>query len=250
MTTKNRTKRAYFQTQKALPFASFFLGVLLTGCSQPFEVSVHSDSINKESKNYEITVDLASFDGTNDESKKRLEPLNNHLSMLTDSLINSTIADADTFFTTYDKQLKAGEVAYPLPEFKYELYNVDSVFAVSEKIISNLTIAYIFSGGAHGRTEFYATNYSPEKQQFLSNEDILDYSKSAQIDSLLKANFINTDNSFWSEPTLEQVAAINVTSKELRFTYAHYTLGPYSCGAPVVTIPLSSLKGIYRLDNK
>lgn len=250
MVIKKISKRRYSCAKSALPLASFFFGTLLAGCSQPFEVSVHSDTLNKESKNYEITIDQVSFEGTNDASKKRLEPLNSRLTMLTDSLMNLTIADADTFFTTYDKQLKAGEVEYPLPEFKYELYNVDSVFAVSEKIISNLTIAYIFSGGAHGRTEFYATNYSPEKQQFLSNEDILDYSKSAQIDSLLKANFINTDNSFWSEPTLEQVAAINVTSKELRFTYAHYTLGPYSCGAPVVTIPLSSLKGIYRLDNK
>ena len=168
----------------------------------------------------------------------------------TDSLTKAIVNEANSFFTEYDEQLKAGKIEFPRPAFKYELYCVDSLFAVSDKIISTMTIAYEYCGGAHGNTDFYATNYSPKNQQFLSNQELLDYKQAAQIDSLLKVHFNNVDSAFWSEPTLERVAAINVTANSMRFQFGYYTLGPHSSGTPVVEVPLDELKGVYLLNRK
>lgn len=228
-------------------FIALILGGSIASCSSPFDVTTLSEHHTDNTDNYQINLTSISFGGTNKRSDEMVTPLNERLKSLNDSLMSTTIADSDSFFISYKSDLEAGKIKYPQPAFRYELYSSDTAFIVSEQIISTLTTTYTFAGGAHGNTDFYALNYSPTKKRFLSTEDLLDMSQQMRIDSLLQVNFTNPDNCFNTDPTLAEVSAINVTPTHLRFTYAHYILGAYYCGAPVVEIPMESLKGIYLL---
>lgn len=235
-----------FMISKQL-FVALIWGCSILSCSSPFDVTLLTNQHTDNADNYQINLNTISFEGTNKKSDEMVKPLNVGLKALTDSLLTSTIADADSFFTSYKSDLEAGKIKYPQPAFRYELYSSDTAFTVSEQIISTLTTTYTFAGGAHGNTEFYALNYSPKEKRFLSISDLLDLSQQIRIDSLLQAYFTNPNNCFNTDPTLAKATAINVTPTHLRFTYAHYTLGAYYCGAPVVEIPLESLKEIYLL---
>ena len=84
-------------------------------------------------------------------------------------------------------------------------------------------------GGAHGMTNFYAINYDVKTQKFLTNKDILNLDKAADINALLKANLKDPDKCFTFEaPTVDNVTCINLTLHTVDFTYAQYILGPYS----------------------
>lgn len=228
-------------------FITLILGGTIAACSSPFDVTTLSEHHTDNTDNYQINLTSISFEGANKKSNEMVTPLNVQLKALNDSLMSTTIADADSFFTLYKSDLEAGKIKYPQLTFRYELYSSDTAFIASEQIISTLTTTYTFAGGAHGNTEFYALNYSPTEKRFLSTAELLDMSQQMRIDSLLQVNFTNPDNCFNTDPTLAEATAINVTPTHLRFTYAHYTLGAYYCGAPVVEIPLESLKGIYLL---
>lgn len=228
-------------------FIALILGSTITACSSPFDITTISEHHTDNTDNYQINLTSISFKGTNKRSDEMVMPLNVRLKALNDSLMTTTIADADSFFTSYKSDLEVGKIKYPQPAFRYELYSSDTAFIASEQIISTLTTTYTFAGGAHGNTEFYALNYSPAQKRFLSTKDLLDMSQQMRIDSLLQVNFTNPNNCFNTDPTLAEASAINVTPTHLRFTYAHYTLGAYYCGAPVVEIPLESLNGIYLL---
>ncbi len=228
-------------------FITLILASTIVSCSSPFDVTILSEHHTDNTDNYQINLSSISFEGANKKSNEMITPLNRQLKALNDSLMSTTIADADSFFTSYRSDLEAGKIKYPHPAFRYELYSNDTAFIVSEQIVSTLTTTYTFAGGAHGNTEFYALNYSPQEKRFLSTADLLDLSQQMRIDSLLQVNFTNPDNCFSSDPTLADVTAINVTPTHLRFTYAHYTLGAYYCGAPVVEIPIENMKGIYLL---
>ena len=87
----------------------------------------------------------------------------------------------------------------------------------------------------------------PDKSRFYTIHDILDTTQQNRINKLLKDYFVNESDCFTIAPTIDKVTAVNVTSKSVLFTFAHYILGPYYCGAPTIEVPLIELKGIYKL---
>lgn len=74
-------------------------------------------------------------------------------------------------------------------------------------------------------TDFYAINYDVKTQKFLTNKDILNLDKAADINALLKANLKDPDKCFTFEaPTVDNVTCINLTLHTVDFTYAQYIL--------------------------
>ena len=62
---------SHMNTKKNInPWACLSLGLLLVGCSQPFEVTSKMDTTNSETTNFTIHIEQSSFVGTNDPSKK------------------------------------------------------------------------------------------------------------------------------------------------------------------------------------
>ena len=104
-------------------------------------------------------------------------------------------------------------------------------------------VVFTLTGGANGLTEYYAFNYSIKQDKFLSPEDILNYSKSAEIDKQIQKNFKNPDNCFSDVPTLANVTVVNFTPGDICFTYDPLVLGAHYCGAAQVSVPRMILKG-------
>ncbi len=272
---------------------------LLVGCNQqPFNVAVQKQTINKETNDYLLTYESVVFNGLNPKTEDMVNPLNEKLKHLNDSLCNEVVTEAELFFKQYaaeqallksdekkeqaeaileaekeragtdsaavhndDKKEITSETGqkpehsdqlphFDRPFFKYELYSTDTVYFVSEDFISTLTEVYTFTGGAHGMTTFYAFNYQPKKQKFLTNQEILNYDKADQINELLAEYFDNKAGCFDTEPTLDKVSAINILPDTLRFTFEQYLLGAYACGIAKIDVPVTKLKGLFKTEVK
>ncbi|MGL4491774.1 MAG: hypothetical protein ACRCT5_02895, partial [Tannerellaceae bacterium] len=126
-------------------FIALILGSTITACSSPFDITTISEHHTDNTDNYQINLTSISFKGTNKRSDEMVMPLNVRLKALNDSLMTTTIADADSFFTSYKSDLEAGKIKYPQPAFRYELYSSDTAFIASEQIISTLTTPYTFA---------------------------------------------------------------------------------------------------------
>ena len=130
-----------------------------------------------------------------------------------------------------------------LPDWNCELLVESSAF-LSERMASVLFTTYSYLGGAHGMTEYKAVNFDIRSGEILENEQLLDYSKTDRINELLETGFENPDGCFWEKPSLDQASAIVMEEDAVKFIYEQYVLGPYSCGAAEVTIPVAKLDGL------
>lgn len=202
---------------------------ILFSCSMT--TTITKEEIKEETSEYKIDVVESFIDCDKNSEYKTIEPINTRMGELVDSLI-------------YDLKSAALEQAahFDHPPFQYQLMVTDTIFNISQEIISTRLTAYIFAGGAHGKTEFYAVNYSPKKLIFLSTGDIFDLNKTKEINTVIAKYFVNPERCFSTTPTLETATTVNISKTSVIFTYAHYTLGAYYCGSAVVEVPLKEIK--------
>lgn len=216
-----------------------FAGFLLSSC-QPVKVEVKTGSLKTQGDHWEMNVENSVFSSRDRQTEESCMVLNNKVRQLIDSLQSELKAQTDTFFTTYE-----GEIG---GEYKYQLVVEDSVFMASAQYISLRMLVYTFMGGAHGMTDFYGFDYDVRNQKFLTPEEVLDFGKTAEIDTLLGKHFKDENGCFSTKPTLKDgFVALNFTPEAVCFTYPHYSLGAYACGYVQVSIPRDELKGIIRI---
>lgn len=208
--------------------------ILLFSCSM--KTTITKEEIKEETSEYKIDVVESFIDCNKNSDYKIVEPINTRMGELVDSLI-------------YDSKSAALEQAahYDRPPFQYQLMVTDTIFNISREIISTRLTAYIFAGGAHGKTEFYAVNYSPERSVFLTKADIFDMSKTKEINVAIAKYFVNHEGCFTTVPTLETATAINISKTTAIFTYEHYILGAYYCGTAVVEVPLKEITDYIKI---
>ncbi|MDR0765848.1 MAG: DUF3298 and DUF4163 domain-containing protein [Odoribacteraceae bacterium] len=149
------------------------------------------------------------------------------------SLFNERI---DAFISGLRDSLLADTAATPR-----ELWVSDTLFRATDRYISARLTVYTYSGGAHGMTRFHAFNYDTCEQEFIDNARLLDYTRKAEIEKLLKVRLDNKDGRFTVDPVLTPSTVINFSAGEMIFTYPPYALGPYSSGAAEIIVPLEAL---------
>ncbi len=254
---------------KKLSESVLFVLMLFTivSCTTKFEASPEYTTSQENGADYTITLHKLAFTSKYKDNDAMLMPLNRKLAEDDSIACEKIKTESVLFFKNYDeiiakekarlkelaskskskKQTEIAPIDTMRPEFKYELYNIDTAYIISPQIISVLNTSYVYSGGAHGITTFNSINYSPKNRSFYKPEEIIDFSKENEINVLLKKYFINPDSCFNTEPKLSLASAINVTQSTVMFTFSHYTLGAYYCGAPVVHVPIKELKDIYLI---
>lgn len=217
------------------------MAMCLGACSQPGKIEVKTEKSSTQNENWEVNVEQSVFSSSDKRLEQSCHYLNAAVQERIDSLRLNLITEADTFFALYRSD------TLERPIFNYELYVRDTVFLANADYISLRMSAYIFTGGAHGMTYFYAFNYDVKKQEFLKPNQLLDLSRSKEIDALLKKNFKNEQGCYTEIPTLANgYTAFNFSTDFVYFTYPAYVLGPYSCGPALVAIPRAQLKEIWR----
>lgn len=213
--------------------------MLLFACQPVAKIEVQTQRRVESTGNLDVNIARSIFTSANPETRKSCDILNAKVRYLIDSIEKSLALQADTFYS--------GMVRYGMerPAWNFEFYAEDSVFMVRPDYISLRLMTYVFRGGAHGMTDFYAFNYDVRRQQLQSPAQILDFRKYREINELLKKNFVNAEGCFTEIPTLENgFAALNVSLQAICLTYPQYVLGPYACGYAQVNLPRTELRGI------
>ena len=208
-------------------FTLVFAVLVLGACKKEIKLDVKQIHLTDTTGQWDIKIDRPAFSTTDAETEKSCVKFNDEVN----GLINGIHA-------AFIEQAKENIACLNSAGFKqaapYELIIEDSVFLADQNYISVRVLSYEMLGGAHGMTDFYAINYDVKTQKFLTNKDILNLDKAADINALLKANF--------EAPTVDNVTCINLTLHTVDFTYAQYILGPYSCGHTIISIPKEKMK--------
>lgn len=211
----------------------------LGSCSM--EVTTSKYSIKENTSEYNIDVSETFIDCKKMNDYRLIEPVNEKMGQIVDSLIYNIKMEAINYFSISANK-KANGRKVKKESFTYELVTRDTVFIANKNIISSRIMAYSFLGGAHGVTRFYSVNYSPKDTRFLSIGDILNLKMSDYIDKAIENNFKNDNDCFNVKPTLEMVSIVNISKNSIIFTYEHYLLGAYSCGYATIEVPINEIK--------
>ena len=217
-------------------FTLVFAVLALGACKKEIKLDVKQIHLTDKTGQWDIKIDRPAFSTTDAETEKSCVKFNDEVNGLINGIHAAFIEQAKEHIARLDS---AGfkQVA------PYELIIEDSVFLADQNYISVRVLSYEMLGGAHGMTNFYAINYDVKTQKFLTNKDILNLDKAADINALLKANLKDPDKCFTFEaPTVDNVTCINLTLHTVDFTYAQYILGPYSCGHTIISIPKEKMK--------
>lgn len=215
----------------------FLILVAFTGCKKEIKMQTENVQSSEKTTQWDVMINRPVFSSTEATVDSSCMKFNNYTQTLTTGLQDSLIAQAKRDYAAMDA---AGETMTG----PYQLIVKDSVFQVDENYISVRLLTYTFTGGAHGMTNFYGLNYDIKNRKLLSNQEILDYSKAAGINDLLKKHLQNPDNCFNEIPTIENFSTLNISATSANFTYEQYILGPYSCGYATIAIPLTEMKGM------
>jgi hypothetical protein len=114
--------------------------------------------------------------------------------------------------------------------------------------------SYLFTGGAHGMPGRRLLDYDLAAQKALSLKDLIEPGTEPDFWRLaeqaharwLQTNGFNKDAQFLENWPFEQTDQVGLTHDGLQLLYGVTTLGPYSVGHPVLTIPYSDLRGVLR----
>lgn len=132
---------------------------------------------------------------------------------------------------------------------------------MGHKNLANTTLeliqlgTYHYSGGAHGlaNQDYYV--FDMTKQKRLTPNDILLPNKKAQLEMLVKAQFIdwikqNDQDPIEYQKTWQFKLTDNFTFDKngVTFIYQPYEISPYAYGMPKFTVPYAALKGIVKSD--
>ena len=214
----------------------------LVGCV--FQVSsylIDEYKFSEETSDWDITIRYDVFSSSNQKIKESFQVLNDEIRKVTDRLKADVEQEATVFFKTYSTDSTAR------PAWKYELNIQDSVFTLNYQYVSSRLSIYTFTGGAHGMTTYQAFNYDVKQKKLLTNEQVIDYTKSDTVNRLLKKHFNNPGQCFHTEPTLAAVNAITFTDETVCFLYEAYVLGAYACGVAEVNVPRKELGSAFIL---
>ena len=208
-------------------FVTALLALFFIGC-QEASIKVGEDTLTSTTNEWEISVKYPVFTAQDVKLEKGCKVVNERVKQLVDSL---------------QEDLQEAQEAKIEPMIPFTLDIQDSIFMADAHYISLRMVVFTLTGGANGLTEYYAFNYSIKQDKFLTPEDILNYSKSAEIDKQIQKNFKNPDNCFSDVPTLANVTVVNFTPGDICFTYDPLVLGAHYCGAAQVSVPRMILKG-------
>ncbi len=204
--------------------------LLFTGCNGNNSIKVVKTSVSLSDSLISVDMEKSVFSAENNK-------LDNLLNILNDS-IDIIYNKANDYITEWANEsrmfIEEGEY--------YELIVKDSVFYVSDELVSLRILKYMYTGGAHGNSFYSAINYAPQTHQFLTTANILDANRTEEMDELLVKYFKNDNGCFWEQPTVEKASAINISRNFVTFIYDHYVLGAYACGPAVVDIPLEEIQ--------
>lgn len=222
---------------KRLLSLTVLLAALLTGC-QPTEKKLEQKKsiVMTKSNEWNISATSTGFRSSDPAIDKSCQLLNNQVQTYISRLSDTLKAQAADLFQSFEADTA------DRPSWKYELIIKDSVFMATDRYISVRLLAYTFTGGAHGMTTFKAFNYDVKNQKLLTPQEIIDTTATTAVNAALKTHFKNPDNCFSSDPTLQQVSAVNFNAQDLCFTYEQYLLGAYACGVAEVSVPRPALK--------
>lgn len=216
-------------------FVTALLALFFIGC-QEASIKVGEDTLTSTTNEWEISVKYPVFTSQDVKLEKGCKVVNERVKQLVDSLQN----DLKSQLKEYLQEAQEAKIEPMIP---FTLDIQDSIFMADAHYISLRMVVFTLTGGANGLTEYYAFNYSIKQDKFLSPEDILNYSKSAEIDKQIQKNFKNPDNCFSDVPTLANVTVVNFTPGDICFTYDPLVLGAHYCGAAQVSVPRMILKG-------
>lgn len=216
-------------------FVTALLALFFIGC-QEASIKVGEDTLTSTTNEWEISVKYPVFTSQDVKLEKGCKVVNERVKQLVDSLQDDLKAQLKEY-------LQEAQEAKIEPMLPFTLDIQDSIFMADAHYISLRMVVFTLTGGANGLTEYYAFNYSIKQDKFLTPEDILNYSKSAEIDKQIQKNFKNPDNCFSDIPTLANVTVVNFTPGDICFTYDPLVLGAHYCGAAQVSVPRMILKG-------
>ena len=216
-------------------FVTALLALFFIGC-QEASIKVGEDTLTSTTNEWEISVKYPVFTSQDVKLEKGCKVVNERVKQLVDSLQN----DLKSQLKEYLQEAQEAKIEPMIP---FTLDIQDSIFMADAHYISLRMVVFTLTGGANGLTEYYAFNYSIKQDKFLSPEDILNYSKSEEIDKQIQKNFKNPDNCFSDVPTLANVTVVNFTPGDICFTYDPLVLGAHYCGAAQVSVPRMILKG-------
>lgn len=216
-------------------FVTALLALFFIGC-QEASIKVGEDTLTSMTNEWEISVKYPVFTAQDVKLEKGCKVVNERVKQLVDSLQDDLKAQLKEY-------LQEAQEAKIEPMIPFTLDIQDSIFMADAHYISLRMVVFTLTGGANGLTEYYAFNYSLKQGKFLEPEDILNYSKSAEIDKQIQKNFKNPDNCFSDVPTLANMTVVNFTPGDVCFTYDPLVLGAHYCGAAQVSVPRMILKG-------
>ena len=216
-------------------FVTALLALFFIGC-QETSIKVGEDTLTSTTNEWEISVKYPVFTSQDVKLEKGCKVVNERVKQLVDSLQH----DLKSQLKEYLQEAQEAKIEPMIP---FTLDIQDSIFMADAHYISLRMVVFTLTGGANGLTEYYAFNYSLKQGKFLEPEDILNYSKSAEIDKQIQKNFKNPDNCFSDVPTLANMTVVNFTPGDICFTYDPLVLGAHYCGAAQVSVPRMILKG-------
>lgn len=216
---------------------------LLMGCQKEIKLEVKQMHETDKSELWDIMADRPVFSTTEASVEASCVVFNDSITAFITRQQDSIKTQAKKFKIAMDS------LGYQMVG-PFELVIQDSVYLADENYISARLLVYTFTGGAHGITNFYGFNYNVKTKKFLSNKEIIDYSKAPQINELLKTHLQNPDSCFTDTATIENFTALNFNLHTVDFTYTQYILGPYSCGYTTIAVPYSGIKDFMLINNK
>ncbi len=219
---------------KHIVFYLFLFATIFSSCSM--RTTIVKDSLNESTEEYSIKTNESFIDSPSASNYMMIEAFNDRMGVIVDSLIFTTKSNATEFFARLEGER---------PIWKYELKTKDTIYMAKSGLISGRIESYVFTGGSHGVTKFYAVNFIPEEGRFISRYDILDYSKSDKIDAIIKKYF--DKKSFTVTPTLDLATIVNVSNNAVIFTYEHYVLGSYSSGVATIEVPKKAIQQYLKI---
>lgn len=209
-----------------LAITAVLFTVIAASCNHKIDYTVQQKNLNISDSLITVKADYLEITSTSPDMNKWLDSINK-------AIYSNIIAQKDTIAQfSKDYRIRFNESWPP-----YELMVLDTVYLKNSTILSVLYTTYSFTGGAHGMTSFVGYNYDIVNQKELLVKDLFNPNATEEINQALAMYFTNPDNCFASQPTLQQVSAVNLAFESFIFTYEQYVLGAYACGPTTVTVP-------------
>jgi hypothetical protein len=242
---RNHKKQKNMKTKQLWPFIAATL--LVAACAAPEEkLTVTPRKQATKQGNLEISITRGVVSSTDPALVEQCAIFNDRVDKFVDNLQKTLFPAAPPAVAAPAGKKAPADAADEEPETR-EFIVSDVLFRATNHYISLRLDVYAYTGGAHGDNSFYTFNYDLRQRKFITNDQLLDYARRADIEKLLQAHFNNPDNAFTETPTLDDSALFNFTDKELHVTYPPYILGPFSAGAAEISVPLTELKAAIKL---